>query len=266
MVMTSFGRNFKYRGRKNRPAVALIVEIRWRLGKDLIFVTDLAQHTCLIGRHIEWHILLCMVFGQLWHPVDSLQQEAVVGVWLQVGHHHWGVCQADTAWQEAHIGAAFFQAPSVWKNSSAQDVVAHVLPAACFHGDRPLQEDACLVDIGDGIAWGRRRAWKRWRQLESHIIPKNKSTLVKTVKRCTTIKCHICKCPHVCRPYWEGQSQSCSIRPHNCKQWLPPASPYCGADTYCRPKTPAASGKTPLCTLKDKEEGGERTPAVFGVG
>ncbi len=70
--------------------------------------------------------------------------------------------------------------------------------------------------------------------------------------------------PHVCRPCWEGPSQSYSIHPHNCKRWLLSAWRHCAVDIYCRPKTLAASGKTPLCRLKDEEGRGQMPWGVRG--
>lgn len=156
---------FEYKGKKQDACCA-----EWRthgeavigqnMNQVLTVLTDVAQLTCLIGGHIKWHILLCVLLGQLWHAVNGLQQEAVVGVRLQVGHHHGGVRQADAARQKAYVGAAFLQAPSIWQDPLAQDVVAHILPATRFHGDGPLEEDAGLVDIGDGVTWSRGRAWE----------------------------------------------------------------------------------------------------------
>ena len=128
-------------------------------------IKSLVQHTCLIGCHIKCHILLSVVFGQLWHPIDSLQQKAVVGVWLQVSNHHRGVWQAKAAWQKAYVGTAFLQPPTVWQDPSAEDIVAYIFPATCLHGNGPLQKDARLIDIGNGIPWSGGRAWERWKRI-----------------------------------------------------------------------------------------------------
>ena len=71
--------------------------------------------------------------------------------------------------------------------------------------------------------------------------------------------------PHVCRPYWEGPSLSCSIHPHRCRKWLLCVWPRCEEDIYCRLKTPTLSGKTLLCRLEEEEEGAD-VVGVFMVG
>lgn len=166
----------------------------WKKIKYWQLLTDLVQHTCLIGCHIKWHILLCMVFGQLWNPVDSLQQETVVGVWLQVGHHHRGVWQANTAWQKTYIGATFFQAPSIWQDPSAQDVVPHILSATCFHGDGPLQKDAGLIDIGDGVTRSRGRAWESWNEVKKRKWNTSSNNSILMNKSCSKMDVQMLRC------------------------------------------------------------------------
>lgn len=129
--------------------------------------TGAEPRTCLIGGDVERDILVGVAGGQLRHAVDGLQQEAVVGVGLQVGHHHRGVGHAQPPRQEAHAGAALLQATPLWQQPPAQHVVAHVTTAARVGRRRPLQEHAGLVDVGDGTAGGRGRTWKRrrwWRR------------------------------------------------------------------------------------------------------
>lgn len=126
--------------------------------------TDVAKRTGLIGGDIERDVLVGVASGQLRHAVDGLQQEAVVGVGLQVSHHHRGVGHAHPPWQEAHAGPALFQAPTLGQKTPAQHVVAHVATSAGVGRQRPLQEHTGLVDVGNETAGGRGRTWRSRRR------------------------------------------------------------------------------------------------------
>lgn len=102
-------------------------------------------------------MLVGVASGQLRHAVDGLQQETVVGVGLQVGHHHRGVGHTHPPWQKAHASSALLQAPPLGQKPPAQHVVAHVTTATSVSWRRPLQEHTGLVDVGNETAGCRRR-------------------------------------------------------------------------------------------------------------
>lgn len=74
----------------------------------------------------------------------------------EIHDHDGGVSQTHPLWEESYMASTWFIVAQICTDLTALDIVSNVFPASCLFRGAPLQEDAGLVYVGDGVSWGGR--------------------------------------------------------------------------------------------------------------
>lgn len=105
------------------------------------------------GRHVD----LCvepLVGQQLWHSIQGLHSERVIGVGKKVDHSHSSFCQADLLRHESNARPAWLTLPP--DALPAAHAVGQVHPAPGVRRSSPVQDQRGLLQCVDQVSgWGR---------------------------------------------------------------------------------------------------------------